>query len=327
MSERYTGSQVSKDVRPAQDLTPVSPVPPGFARDEWEGFKLSVKRAFDSKLLPDSYKTVEAAIVGALKGRELGLDPLYALSVIYLIGNKPGLEGEAMLGLVLRRYPNAHVKWVKATHAEAVLELARPGGQPSTFTFTIQDALRAGLVTKINPDGTVQAAHGKSSWAQYTRKMLCWRAISEGVTLLFPECVQGCLTPDELTPPKPTPRGATAAEIEAAIAPALEPVKDIVNETPAPQTAETLDAEFTETPAPQAQKKVDPPQKPVETAPTTTGKNSEYVFPVGQFFGKTIGSLPEAQLRAYYQNLKMRSQRDSDPQILEMMQKVKEFLG
>lgn len=204
MSERFQGSQLSNDVREVKDLTTPRPrpVPPTFSSlEEWEGFQSAVCRAFDQGLLPESIKTRESAIVIASKGREMGFEPLYALSVIYLVKGKPAIEGEAMLGLVLKRYPETHVAWIENTHEKATLELGRQGSTKfSRFTFTVQDALRAGLITKINADGTVVASPGKTVWSQYTRKMLCWRAVSEGVTLLFPECIQGVLTPEELQP-------------------------------------------------------------------------------------------------------------------------------
>ena len=172
--------------------------PPTFeSRSEWEGFQQQVTRAFDTGLLPDSVKNPQQAIILAAKGREMGLEPLYALSVLYLIHNKPALEGEAMLGLTLRKYPNAQIQWVEQSHKRACLKMGRPGGQLSEFEFTVEDAKRAGLISKINEDGTVTASGGKQVWSQYTKDMLMWRAVARAIRFLFPECIQGCLIPDE----------------------------------------------------------------------------------------------------------------------------------
>ncbi len=188
-------------------LAPVSgkiePVPPTFSdRSEWEGFQGAVIRAFDQGLLPDTIQNPKQAIVLASKGRELGLEPLYALSVLYLVHGKPALEGEAMLGLTFKRYPDAKIKWVETTHEKAVLQMGRPGGELSTFEFSLQDALRAGILEKINADGTVKAMPNKSGkrnqvWEKYTKDMLMWRAVARAVRFMFPECIQGCITPDE----------------------------------------------------------------------------------------------------------------------------------
>lgn len=174
----------------------VSQVPPTFKdRAEWEGFQGAVVRAFEQKLLPDSIKSPQQAIVLASKGRELGLEPLYALSVLYLVHGKPALEGEAMLGLALRRYPQARLVWQEQSHKRAELKMARPGDDYSSFEFTVQDALRAGIISKINEDGSVVA--GNKVWEKYTRDMLMWRTVARAVRFLFPECIQGCLLPDE----------------------------------------------------------------------------------------------------------------------------------
>lgn len=179
-------------------VSKIEPVPPTFNdRSEWEGFQGAVIRAFDQGLLPDTIQNPKQAIVLASKGRELGLEPLYALSVLYLVHGKPALEGEAMLGLTLRRYPEAKIQWVEQSHAKAVLKMGRPGGEMSTFEFTVEDAKRAGILSKINDDGTVVPNGKKQVWAQYTKDMLMWRAVARAVRFLFPECIQGCLTPDE----------------------------------------------------------------------------------------------------------------------------------
>lgn len=178
------------------DLKVVDSIPPTFqSRSEWEGFQQTVIRAFDQGLLPDSVKSAKQAIVLAAKGRELNLEPLYALSVLYLVHGKPALEGEAMLGLALRKYPDARVQWIETTHAKAVLKIGRPTGELSTFEFTVQDALRAGIIDSINEDGTVRAKN--AVWQKYTRDMLMWRAVARAVRFMFPECIQGCLLPDE----------------------------------------------------------------------------------------------------------------------------------
>lgn len=343
MSNKYQGSQASKDTREVKDLVPAKPVPPTFAsRADYEGFQVPILNAFHAGLLPDTIKTEQAAIVVALKGRELGLEPMYALSTIYLVHGKPALEGEAMLGLVLRKYPQTPIRWVERTHQKAVLEMGRPGStQLSQFTFTVEDALRAGMITKINPDGSVVAARGKEVWAQYTRKMLSWRAVSEAITLLFPECIQGCLLPEELkTPVDPGPQQVIpVTTIDAEFGGAPEKGTEI-HETKAP-TAETLDAELVEPPEPAFEplpfeKKQAPPIAEIyESAPKdpvgmtrAMPPKTEYVFQVGMYTGKKVSDLPRVTLEQYVKQLGERQvKKGHDAKIQEMIDAIKKHLG
>jgi hypothetical protein len=334
MSEnKYTGSQLSKDTRPVTDLVPKPPVPPTFKdRAEYEGFQVPVVNAYRAGLLPESIKSEQAAIVIALKGRELGLEPMYALSTIYLVHGKPGLEGEAMLALARRKYPNLHVRWVELTHEKATLEIGLSKDAASTFTWTVQDALRAGLITKINSDGTVVGARGKEVWAQYTRKMLAWRVISEAITLVAPEAIQGCLTREELTSAVPAVETVDVKKLNAeflAATPVAETTQSCETEPSKSETkpvtgaggtsCETLDAEFTDTASTSKAPEFEP--MPFETkAPA----NPDYRMPVGQYFGKRISQISRTELVAYVKQLE--AQRATS-EIKEMIDAIKGFLA
>lgn len=316
MSERHAGSQLSKDVRPATNVAPVRPLPPGFSdRAEWEGFQFNIKRAFENKLLPASCDTAEKAIVIALKGRELGLDPLYALSVLYIVNGIPQLEGEAMLGLVFRKYPKVKIKWVEQTHAKAVFEIARENGEPSQFTFTIEDALRAGLVQKINPDGTVVSHPRKQVWSQYTRNMLMWRAVAMAVRYMFPECIQGILTPDEAqSVDAVVPETVTASDVDSAFAstpnqetlpPAEVPAQPVVTEVAAVE-AELL-----------------PFERPSEKA------DGSYMIRFGSLMGKRLSEVGQQELKVYLDQItsKQRQAGGGDVQLRELIEKITAYLN
>lgn len=335
MEAKYNGPQASKDPRKVVDLVPQKPIPPGFAsREEFEGFQWEVKNAFLQRLIPDSIKSIENAVIIALKGRELSLEPLYALSVIYLVHGKPALEGEAMLGLVLRRYPDASVQWIELSHEKAVLELARPGGKPSRFTFTVQDALRARLITKINPDGTVVAARGKEVWEQYTRKMLCWRAVSEGVTLLFPECIQGCLTPEELTPPEPV-NLVDPKEIDSQFVESLPPAQKVLTIDEMVSSPGPLPSEFEERIIEPAQPAPPPPPPPRMREPGEDDVNVQepkrdgsYLIRFGSLMGKQLKDIPIHTLKQYLMQLQKQDERakGADAQVRELIKEISAYI-
>lgn len=358
MEQKYNGSQASKDPREVRDLVPAKPIPPGFSgRSEFEGFQMAVTNAFKQRLLPESIETPEQAIVIALKGRELGLDPLYALSVIYLVHGKPSLEGEAMLGLVFKRYPDAKLEWVEQTHQKAVLKMARPGGNFSTFEFTVEDAKRAKILEKINPDGTVSAMPNRSGkknyvWEQYTKDMLMWRAVARAVRFLFPECIQGCLTPDELAPPEPvgivSPR-----EIDSQFVDALPPAEakrsltaeQIVGLRPEPLEAvdpsshteahlkrrPLLEVDPVEDPKlHKASSEVTPSLPEVELLPfEKPARDGSYLIRFGSHMGKCLNEIPVSELKLYLLQLQKQDERvkGGDAQIKELISKISAFIN
>jgi hypothetical protein len=144
--------------------------------------------ALKSGFLPDSIRTVEQAIIILLKGMELGLKPLNSFSSIAVINGKPTLSAELMLALVYRRLPQASIVFLETTDKVCKIKAKRLTSDTySTFCFTIEEARAAKLLTK-------------SSWQNYPSAMLRARAISATCRALFPDCIMGTYTVDELAP-------------------------------------------------------------------------------------------------------------------------------
>ena len=339
MSEKYVGSNLSNDPREVKDLVPKKPVPPGFSsREEFEGFQHTITSARASGLVPKSYDTNEKAIIGALKGRELGLEPLYALSVIYIVNGMPALEGEVMLALVLKRYPKAQIKWIEATEKVAIVEMGREGGPLSRFTFTIEEAMRAETIVKINENGTVVAARGKEVWEKYTADMLVWRAVARAVRRMFPECIMGCLTPDEASSPEPVEIKVTAREGDDAFkqpetktseAPRVsatqivEPSDKGVMERLEEITIAQMEAELA-TCAPPL-----PESELFDFEKKKIIKDGSYMIRCGSLMGKRLDEIEERELRTYLLQLKKQDEKmnGKDFQISELIKKISEYIS
>lgn len=219
-SNKYQGSNVSKDPREVKSLVPASPRAPGFSNDdEWISFKGQVERALAQGMIPAGVETPEKALVIALKGRELGLDPIYALSQLYVVHGKVGMQSEVMRALVYRRYPGARMEYItpaEKRHQEATFLFQRPGGAPQYFTFTIEDAKATGVVVsdKMGRDG-FRAIPKKPTWDTARPDMLMARATGKGVRMVFPECVMGAgYTREELEAIVETGDAAVAESIE-----------------------------------------------------------------------------------------------------------------
>lgn len=137
--------------------------------------------------LPTSIKTPEQALAIMMKGRELGVPPMYALSNITVIQGKPTCNAELMLALVRRDHgPNA-VRVAESSNDACTVEW-RTWGSVSSYTFTIEDAKRAGLLQN-------------QTWTKYPAAMLRARCISAVCRMAFPESIAGMYTAEELGGP------------------------------------------------------------------------------------------------------------------------------
>jgi hypothetical protein len=142
--------------------------------------------ALNSKFLPDSIKTVEQAIIILLKGRELGIPPISSFSSIAVINGKPTLSAELMLALIYKKCPSAQIIFVKTSAAECVINARRNSVDAfSTFSFTIEDAKAAKLMSK-------------TPWQNYPAAMLRARCISAVARAVFPDAILGSYTAEEL---------------------------------------------------------------------------------------------------------------------------------
>lgn len=148
-----------------------------------------------SGLLPYSVNTPEKAIVIILKGRELGLPPMLALSQIVIINGKPAMQSELMLSLVYSKMPNAQIDFIRSDDKGCVIEAARNGtAKKMEIKFLNEDAIRAKLFEKSADKGK-----GPGPWLTYPTAMFRARAISSMCRVLFPDVILGVsYTPEEL---------------------------------------------------------------------------------------------------------------------------------
>jgi hypothetical protein len=153
---------------------------------EFQTMKELGQMAIKSGFLPVSIKTPEQAVVIMLKGRELGIPPMQAFSGINVIQGKPAVSPELMSALIYKNVPGAVINFVKTDNTTCVIQAKRPGGAISEFSFTIEDAKRAGLTSK-------------GTWQSFPAAMLRARCVSAMARALFPDAIAGCsYTPEEL---------------------------------------------------------------------------------------------------------------------------------
>lgn len=134
-----------------------------------------------------AYGTPEAAMLVMMAGREFGLGAMASLRSFHIVEGKPTMSAQTMMARCLE-HPSCKLFRVvrsKCSHEVAVVEVQRNGWDaPETYTWTIDDAKRAGLASKQN-------------WSKYPRDMLINRCIAEAARFAFPEVMAGVYSPEE----------------------------------------------------------------------------------------------------------------------------------
>jgi len=178
-----------------------------------EAYRLSQALALAS-VVPDSLRGKPSDVLAiVLYGQELGLAPMQAIQGIYVVRGKPQLSAQTWTALARRS--GHRVRWGECDDKSATVTIIRADDpeSPHTETFTIDDAVNAGLC-EIR-DGKVWARSQKGAptpWETYTRTMLRNRAISNAGKLQCPEVAMGFAIegdydyvpadPIEVTPPQ-----------------------------------------------------------------------------------------------------------------------------
>jgi hypothetical protein len=147
-------------------------------------------------------KTTEEAFALMLIAQAEGMHPAIAARDYHVIQGRPTLKADAMLA----RFQNAggKVQWDVYTDAEVTGTFSHPSGGSLKLTWTFAQAKAIGLT-------------GKDNWKNYPRAMLRARCISEGIRTVYPGCVVGTYTAEELEEiPKPKDMGMVE-EVAAAV--------------------------------------------------------------------------------------------------------------
>lgn len=207
-----------------------------LAPEAWSLAQKIARTEFVPKGLRDRPEAVLAAI---LKGHEVGIGPMQALSAIHVIEGKPTMAAELMRALVLR---DGHEIWIEDSSSTRCTIAGRrhDSSRETRVTWTMDDAKTAGL-------------SGKDVWRKYPRAMLLARATSELMRAIFPDVIAGIsYSLEELTDGDVVDVTDTTADAGDSADPPKAP--------PAKRTARARRA-ATSTPAPAAQ----------PAAPKTTG--------------------------------------------------------
>lgn len=202
--------------------------------------------------VPDGLKGNPAAVMAAmLKGHEVGMAPMQALSHIHVIKGRPTISAEGQRALVLAAGHSIRVK--KLTPEACTLIGTRSGEADGTeVTYTLDEAKKAGIARGNN-------------WANHPTDMLLARASTRLCRAVFPDVTGGLSSYEEVvdldetdageapgtvkrkapTAKKAAPRKAPAPKVEAdAPEQPLPPLPHEVEAKPDPADDDITDAEI-----------------------------------------------------------------------------------
>jgi hypothetical protein len=137
---------------------------------------LACRQAQAAGILPRG-DTPQTAYVKMQKGRELGIPPLSALTLLYVVNGRVATMGRMKLALIRKsgRY-GYRFEPVADPMQEAKFTIWPRGHEDEAYTahWTIDRAKARGLT-------------GKNAWTAYQDFMLRWRAVSEAVDVVAPD--------------------------------------------------------------------------------------------------------------------------------------------
>lgn len=138
-----------------------------------------------SGLFQDARDEVKAC-VKIMAGAELGIPPFAAMTGISIINGKPCI-GSNLMAASLKKSGKYNYKVKCGTDKQCTIEFWELGHVLGEYTFTIEDAVRAGLASK-------------DVWKKYPKAMLFARAISAGIRFYCPDLFLGgtYYTPEEM---------------------------------------------------------------------------------------------------------------------------------
>ena len=156
------------------------------------------------------FKTQDEALAIMLLCQGEGLHPAVAMRDYHVISGRPSMKADAMLA----RFQQAggSVKWTRYDETAVSGVFSHPQGGSVEITWNMEQAKRANL-------------SGKDVWKAHPRAMLRARCISEGIRTVFPACIVGVYTPEEIQAmPEPVAVQSHVVE-EPAAAPPAPPVE------------------------------------------------------------------------------------------------------
>lgn len=140
-------------------------------------------------------KTKEEMLQLMILAHAEGKHPAIAVQEYDMIQGRPAINSKAALSRF--QASGGKIQWKERTDERATANFSHPSGGTLDITWDIKRAQQAGLT-------------GKDNWKKYPAQMLSARVIAEGVRAIYPACLSGMYTVEEVKdmsyiPPAPEP--------------------------------------------------------------------------------------------------------------------------
>lgn len=145
-------------------------------------------------------KTADEAMALMLIAQAEGQHPAIAARDYHIIQGRPALKADAMLARF--QSSGGKVEWQEYTDDKVTGIFSHPSGGSISVSWTLLQAREIGLVKP------------GSGWAKYPRAMLRSRCISEGIRAVYPGCVVGTYSVEEVQDFDDKPQKPSAPEVK-----------------------------------------------------------------------------------------------------------------
>lgn len=217
-----------------------------------------------SEMVPKIYQNKPGNVVVAiLAGHPLGLNPFAACQSFAVINGTPSLFGDALLGIVKGSGLLPSIKESISDDGQvATCYIQRRGEDVVCRTFTMEEAKKAGLLTKQGP------------WQAYPKRMLQMRARAFALRDVFPDILRGIGIAEEqedvavataATIVVEQPKNLGAGAVKAALTQAADKSESALTELPEAKASVKEVAQTSKTS--QQSKKVEPAAEPEPVDP------------------------------------------------------------
>lgn len=112
------------------------------AVDGYREYLFLAQSMWEGKMVPDSVKTPQAAAVLMLRAAELGVPPMAAFELFYVVGNKVAIQSQ-MIAALIERSGKGWIEIRESTTERAVVVGHRDGRPPMEVEWTLEDAKNA----------------------------------------------------------------------------------------------------------------------------------------------------------------------------------------
>lgn len=205
MSEEHSPPAIAK-----ANLAPGGAIAALVPQSLDDAFRLAKALSQSGDMVPKHFQGKPEMIMAAVvRGMEIGLAPMQALSNIAVINGRASIWGDALPAL-LQRAGHSIDSWIEGEGDQqvAVAEVTRGDtGKVYRRTFSVADAKAAGLLGKPGP------------WQQYRQRMLQMRARSFAARDGAADALMGLQVAEEMqdvpmrdVTPKEAPRGPNLAQ-------------------------------------------------------------------------------------------------------------------